>query len=138
MPLPKSLSDFAGPWQIRRQIRDTRGPDGTFAGLATLRPDADGLIYSEQGTLCLGPTQFQAERSYLWRAETEDTITLYFPDNRLFHSFRLIPNPTALHDCPPDTYQVSYEFTRWPHWTSTWRVTGPRKDYVMTSHYAPA
>ena len=41
----------------------------------------------------------------------------------------------AWHDCLPDFYEVSYNFTHWPEWRSIWRVRGPKKDYTMISDY---
>jgi hypothetical protein len=63
---------------------------------------------------------------------------VYFADGTFFHRFALSPQPEAAHFCAPDQYDVTYNFTDWPHWSSTWRVKGPRKDYTMQSRYIRA
>ncbi len=131
--LPK-LSDFAGMWQIDRQIQSDIAPHrGRFLGQVQFAMIPEGLQYHETGALCFegGPTM-QADRRYLWRA-ARGGIDIFFEDGRYFHS--ITGAQTAMHDCAPDTYEVAYEFAKWPVWQSTWRVTGPRKNYVMTSKF---
>ncbi len=112
------------------------GQTGRFTGTATLTADGPGLTYDETGTLTLGPNPpLQATRRYLWRTD-EPRIAVLFADGRPFHSFApAAPTPAADHWCDPDSYRVAYDFTRWPDWTATWDVTGPRKDYRMTTRY---
>ena len=77
----------------------------------------------------------QASRVYLWR-DTGAGLSVAFEDGRPFHSLA----PGRLEDrhwCDPDTYDVRYDFTRWPDWTQRWRVTGPRKDAVILSRFQP-
>ena len=52
---------------------------------------------------------------------------------RSIHDPLADPSPRTVHLCAPDRYEVAYDFTAWPHWSATWTVEGPRKDYVMTS-----
>ncbi len=130
------MPDFEGVWQVSRTIADARGPDGRFAGTATLLPNAEGLRYTETGQLTLGEASFTAERSYQWSVAGPNQIAIAFADGRPFHQFDLSRTPNALHDCPPDIYRVHYDFSPWPSWTCVWRVTGPRKDYEMTSTYS--
>jgi len=129
------LEDFTGCWQITRRIDDRRaGVTGQFAGVAEFVAGGDGLILTETGTLCYGAAApMQAERRYLWRAEGAG-IAVFFADGRPFHWFSMAA-PEAHHDCPPDVYDVAYDFGEWPRWQSRWAVTGPRKDYVMWSRY---
>jgi hypothetical protein len=75
----------------------------------------------------------EAERVYLWRASGAG-IEVLFDDGRPFH--RIDDSAEAAHWCDPDQYDVTYEFGRWPKWSSRWRVLGPRKDYVMVSNYS--
>ncbi len=132
------LTDFTGRWRLSRQITDARGPDATFTGTATFTPDAQGLHLHEAGELRLhGQGAFQAERIYIWQQAGAE-IAVFFADGRDFHRFD--PNRakvTADHWCDPDTYKVRYDFTDWPLWQAEWRVTGPRKDYVMRTQYRP-
>ena len=132
------LKDFEGRWRIARRITDALGKDATFAGTAVFSPAGADLILHEAGRLELsGQGGFQAERRYLWRAQGA-LIEVLFDDGRPFHRF----DPAgavaeAGHWCDPDTYDVRYDFGRWPRWSAEWRVTGPRKDYVMQSVYTP-
>lgn len=132
------LADFEGRWRLSRRIEDAKaGSTGIFEGVAVFAPDAHGLTYSEAGELRLpdGPG-LQATRHYLWRHD-DDCVLVQFDDGRDFHRINLgLEAATAFHDCPPDQYEVSYTFTRWPEWRATWRVYGPRKDYMMFTDYS--
>lgn len=130
------LQDFQGLWRLERQITDALGPDAVFTGTARFSPDDAGLMLHEAGRLELtGQGGFQAERRYLWRQD-DAKIAVLFADGRDFHRFDpTLPEPAADHWCDPDTYQVRYDFREWPLWRAEWRVTGPRKDYVMCSLY---
>ncbi|MGJ8622196.1 MAG: DUF6314 family protein [Yoonia sp.] len=133
------IADFQGEWSIKRQIVDhLAGQDGTLVGQAVLtQTDPDQLDYAEAGTLTLATgAQMTAVRRYLWTFG-RDCVAVCFDDGRPFHSF--VPDGHAAgtdHPCGADFYQVRYDFTRWPAWSAVWTVTGPRKDYVMTTHYA--
>lgn len=130
----RSLADFAGDWQMARSVDDRRGPPARFTGTARFRPDAQGLRVTEEGVMSVDNTQYSASRVFLWRAR-DDGIVVLFSDGRPFHQFRPAGLVAAAHWCDPDQYDVTYDFTRWPVWTSEWRVRGPRKDYVMRSTY---
>ncbi|SDD60833.1 hypothetical protein SAMN05421538_10239 [Paracoccus isoporae] len=127
---------FLGHWHLTREISG----GGRFDGVAVIAPDgAGGAVYDEEGVLSLpGQPPFQATRRYLWRQEG-DGIAVCFADGRFFHRFDpAMPAPQARHLCPPDLYDVTYDFTDWPRWSALWRVEGPRKSYVMRSDYVAA
>ena len=63
-------------------------------------------------------------------------IEVRFDDGRFFHRFAGAERPEAAHDCAPDVYRVPTTSRDWPRWRADWRVTGPRKDYVMRTHYS--
>lgn len=128
------LADFIGLWRLERRIHDHLGPTGHLTGTATFTPETKGLRLTEQGQLTLGESSFAAERHYLWHAD-HSAIEVSFDDGRFFHRFAPQGVPTATHWCDPDQYDVTYDFSRWPEWSSTWRVKGPRKDYEMHSNY---
>ncbi|MDY6858173.1 MAG: DUF6314 family protein [Pseudomonadota bacterium] len=130
------LAAFEGDWLLERQISDAlAGAAGRFDGQARFAPGADGLIYDEEGVLHLpGQPPMAATRRYLWRAEAAG-IAVFFDDGRPFHGFGSTGTEQATHHCGPDLYQVRYDFSDWPRWRTLWRVTGPRKDYVMRSTY---
>lgn len=131
-----TLNDFEGCWRLTRRIEDRRaGLTGSLEGEARWQADEAGLRLTESGLLSYGNgAPMRAERCYLWRAEAGGIAT-YFEDGRPFHWFS-VEQTDALHDCPPDTYRVRYDFADWPRWSAEWRVTGPRKDYLMQSHYS--
>ncbi|MGC9417532.1 MAG: DUF6314 family protein [Rhodovulum sp.] len=132
------LEHFRGHWGLSRVIEDARtGGTARLEGRAVFAPEGEGLRYTEEGVLRIeGHAPLTATRAYLWRPATGG-IELFFEDGRFFHAIGPGVHPQALHDCPPDRYEVAYDFAAWPRWSSRWRVTGPRKDYVMTSRYAP-
>lgn len=134
--MPRGLPDFEGTWRVTRTIDDRLGPPGRFEGVAHFTPNAEGLHYSETGQLTLGDgPSFSATRTYLWRADGS-LIEVLFPDHRPFHRFD--PNAGGAgerHYCDPDIYDVIYDFSEWPHWTTTWEVTGPRKGYSMCTRF---
>ncbi len=139
--LPKSglsLAEFQGKWTLSRVITDRRAnAEGVLSGAASFTPDEPGrMIYEESGTLSYArQPPMAATRRYIW-TETEEGIEVTFETGKSFHTImldRLMPD--AIHLCDPDLYNVSYDFTRWPKWSSTWSVVGPRKDYKMVSDY---
>lgn len=132
------LQDFAGRWAIARRIEDARASQtGRFRGEAVLRPDAQGLVYAEHGTLDLpGQAPMTATRQYLWR-QGQGGIDILFADGRFFHRIGPGARPETRHDCPPDIYDVTYDFTAWPVWRTVWQVAGPRKAYRMATAYSP-
>lgn len=132
------LGAFQGEWRVSREIDDARaGTRARFEGLAVLSPGEAGLIYEETGLLHLpGQAAMTATRRYLWRA-VEGGIDVHFDDGRFFHRIVAGERPEATHECPPDFYSVTYDFAAWPDWSVRWHVAGPRKEYVLTSSYAP-
>lgn len=130
------LSDFEGTWRLVRAIEDRRaGLSGRLEGEARFVPGQGGLVLTETGLLAYGGgAPMQAERRYLWREEAGG-IAVYFEDGRPFHWFSA-ERTEASHDCPPDLYAVQYDFGTWPLWSAVWEVSGPRKQYTMTSRYS--
>ncbi|WP_116082005.1 DUF6314 family protein [Tropicimonas sp. IMCC34011] len=129
------LAKFEGRWSLDRSIEDRRaGQTGQFEGDAVFGAAPDGLIYREAGLLKLGQgPAMRAERRYVWR-EAGGGIAVAFEDGRPFHRFS-DTSPEDVHLCGSDRYEVAYDFSGWPRWTATWTVSGPAKDYTMTSRY---
>lgn len=131
------LMGFAGRWRVQRLILDRHsGRTGRFQGLAEFTACDNGLDYREDGLMQFpGVPPMQATRRYLWR-ETDGLVGVWFEDGRFFHAFDPShPRPRAHHDCPPDVYDVTYDF-RDPHrWSSRWDVRGPRKDHAIETIY---
>jgi len=134
-----TLAGFEGRWVLRRHIDDRLGGQlGRFEGHADFCETHGGMSYREEGWLTLGSsTPLFASRDYRWREEG-GRIAVDYADGRPFHDF--VPaEGAAFHACDPDSYCVTYDFSGWPDaWQSDWAVTGPRKDYVMTTHYLRA
>lgn len=142
MAAPGSLWSFEGRWRLDRRIAHASGQgNATLSGETRFTRSGQTLVQEDSGTLVIDGAAgagMQARRRYLWRAEG-GWIAISFDDGRPFHAIPLgVTDPEATHLCSPDRYEVRYDFGRWPDWTAIWRVTGPRKDYVMTSQYAPA
>ncbi|MFD2175086.1 DUF6314 family protein [Rhodobacter lacus] len=142
--MTRAITDFEGLWQMERWIDDRfGGQPGHFIGTAELQRDAKSAPpgtwnWNESGYLTLGEeTPVLATRTYLWRP-VPPRIEVFFEDGRPFHAFALSGQATAAHWCDPDDYRVDYDFSRWPDWSATWRVSGPHKDYEMISRYKRA
>jgi hypothetical protein len=135
-----SLAALEGRWSLARRIVNADGSEAALEGRAVFRRAGLRLIQEEEGWLRLpgGGAPLRATRRYVWVAGT-GRLEVLFEDDRPFHSVPLgVERPETIHLCDPDRYAVAYDFTGWPAWRSVWRVEGPRKDYVMTSDYAPA
>lgn len=128
---PRRLADFDGRWILRRKIVQSDGSTGGFRGSAVWTRAGGHAEYAETGVLQLdhsGP--FTAERRYRWSTD----LDVFFEDGRFFH--RVPPlGGEARHWCDPDLYEVSYDFSCWPAFSTVWRVQGPKKSYTMTSRY---
>lgn len=132
--MTRVLADFKGVWVISREISQVGAPKTTFIGQGAWTANDGGLDYIECGTLQLvGQPPMQAERRYRWDRD----LNIYFEDGRYFHQVPATGGEAA-HWCDPDQYDVAYDFAQWPRWSCTWTVKGPRKDYVMHSHYIKA
>ena len=106
-------------------------------GQAVFADRSWGLHYEETGTLIMdGQPPMQASRRYRW-VFSDGRVDVFFEDGRPFHHFGSdLDGTTARHLCGDDDYRVNYDFAGWPLWSARWRVTGPRKDYLMTTEYA--
>lgn len=138
---PYSLRDWLqGDWQLTRETDDHINDQRyRFAGASQFLASQDGLIQHDKGMLSLENGQaFQAEQRYLWQFSAEQ-ILIKFTDNRLF--LTLSPPFTlcdSQHLCGQDDYVARFEFLSNTEWYVRFQVNGPRKNYVMTSHYARA
>lgn len=139
---PLELGWFAGVWQLDRVLSDAlSGNHGTFTGRATLTPDADGLAYRETGTLHWPTHTGPATRGYHYAASDTDPalLSVTFEDGRPFHTLDLRDGASAFsHDCGEDLYTGTFARISDDAWEQRWRVTGPRKDLLITSTYERA
>ena len=135
-----SLEALEGRWRLTRVIRNADGSEATLQGVTVFRREGEGLVQEEEGWLTppgrgrapAGDAAVsvggRARRGSRSGSRTGGRST------RFRWAWR---GPRPTHDCAPDVYRVAYDFADWPRWRAVWRVTGPRKDYVMTSDYAP-
>ncbi len=133
-----ALADLEGVWTLARVIEDARaGVTGRFEGQSVWQPDGAGLRQEETGLLHYGDgPPMQASRVYLWR-QAGTGLEVLFEDGRPFHNLHA-NGAEDRHLCPPDIYDVVYDFSAWPNWTQRWHVTGPRKDAIIFNQFSPA
>lgn len=131
-------TSFLGRWRIERDIEDSLAQSRAhFSGDAEITKGEGVWHYFERGALKLqNAPEMVSERRYIWKP-TAGGIDIYFSDNRFFHRLELTERAQAKHWCDPDQYDVAYDFSDWPRWSSRWTVKGPRKAYTMTSLYCP-
>ncbi len=136
LSLPHSLAQFEGRWRLERRIEDAERGEMWLEGEAVLARSGHRLVYTETGILTIsGQRPLTATQRYIWQ-DRAGWVAIRFADGRPFHGFPLrVARAEAVHLCDPDRYEVSYDFSAWPEWSSEWHVSGPRKDYVMRSRY---
>jgi hypothetical protein len=139
---PQSLAPiaslFAGRWSVVRRIRDLKTRElGRLRGTADFMPDHDGIRYGERGVLLLAHAQAEARRDYRFMIEGDRSFSVFFLDGRLFHRAEIDAGTAAVaHDCAPDTYRGRYRFPAPDRWSLSWRITGPRKDLVISTLFS--
>lgn len=132
---PASLWAFAGTWAMARTIEHAGGQIDRLVGSCRFTRSGPRLLQDEEGLLETAQGRFQASRRYVW-AEKSGWLEVYFQDMRPFHSIPLgVAHPETVHLCPPDRYQVVYDFSDWPDWRTVWTVEGPRKSYRMETAF---
>lgn len=129
-----------GSWSFSRVIEN----QATMQGIATFTPLGAGrLAYCEQGNLKLANgTEVQAEREYVF-GNSDGGFKVYFKEDppRLFHEIALFASDRgelsgrAGHLCGHDDYQSAYTFLPDGTFVVRHMVSGPRKDYTMTTTY---
>lgn len=121
-----------GAWTFARTIIDRHSAEtSTVAGRTTLTAVGDGTIrWAESGTLLRGDVEIPVSRTlFIVPRDAEWFVT--FEDGRDFHPWA--PGAEVVHPCAADTYVGRIESLSADEWTVQWQVTGPAKDYTMTS-----
>jgi hypothetical protein len=136
---------LAGDWDVVREIADHRaGQAGEFRGRASFRlvPDSPGcnvLDFAEQGELRFGGHRGPASRSLRYHGRDDGGADVRFADGRAFFRLDLrFESCRAVHACRADRYTVTVTWLSPDCFTEIWRVTGPDKDYDMTTVYTRA
>ncbi len=128
-----------GEWTVAREIRDYRaGQSGSFHGQARFVPEPGGragiLRYSEHGELRFAGHRGPASRSLCYCERPDGSADVRFADGRAFYLLDLRAGQCqAEHLCGADRYLVSLRVLGSDSFAETWRVTGPAKDYEMTT-----
>jgi hypothetical protein len=146
---------LAGDWDVVREIADHRtGQAGSFRGQASFRPAAAGhasaagqqgsldgrvLDFTEHGELRLGSHRGPASRSLRYYGRSDGSADVRFSDGREFYRLDLsYGSSKAAHPCRADRYVVTVTRLSADAFSEVWRVTGPAKDYDMTTVYTRA
>jgi len=136
---------LVGDWDVVREIADHRGGRaGEFRGRASFRrvPDRSAcavLDLAEEGELRFGRHRGPASRSLRYQGRADGSADVRFADGRAFFRLDLsFGNCRAVHLCRADRYAVTVTWLSSDCFTEIWRVTGPDKDYDMTTVYTRA
>jgi hypothetical protein len=136
---------LAGDWDVVREIADHRsGQAGQFRGRASFRSAADRrgcgvLDLAEQGELRFGGHRGPASRSLRYVGRADGAADVRFADGRAFFRLDLRTGSCrAVHHCRADRYAVTVTWLSPDCFTEIWRVTGPEKDYDMTTVFTRA
>ncbi|THJ66496.1 hypothetical protein E8P82_08535 [Arthrobacter echini] len=129
-----ALSFLVGAWATERRLLDrASGLSGTFSGLTTFTPDADGLAWVEEGTVSWPHFRGPAWRSY-WISAVGGTTIVHFPDDRVLCRLDLRTGRARdVHACFPDTYRVDFAIHTADSVEYSWDVTGPAKDQLLST-----
>ena len=144
-----TLDYLAGDWDVVREIADHRsGVAGSFRGRASfrLRPESEAadpggqgcrmLELAEQGQLRFGAHYGPAGRSLLYHGCSDGSADVRFADGREFYHLDLRTGACrAVHLCRADRYAVTVTWLTADSFTEVWQVTGPAKNYDLTSVY---
>lgn len=135
------LAYLRGTWAFERKVFDAlTNSEATAQGVARFSDELmnakPGLRYREDGELKLGDITLETEREYIYGFPDEAVAEVRFPDGRLFHLLELTNGIVRVeHKCGDDDYQGLFRALTEIAWLSVWRVTGPRKSQVITTHY---
>ena len=146
---------LAGDWDVVREIADhRRGQAGEFRGRASFRPVPDRpvpdrrvpdrpggcvLDFAEDGELRFGGHRGPASRTLRYHGLADGGASVRFADGRAFFRLDLrFGSCRAVHACRADRYAVTVTWLSPDCFTEIWRVTGPDKDYDMTTVYTRA
>lgn len=120
-----------GRWRLSRVVDDRReGCRSTISGWLDLSAvAADRIRWEESGRWHRPQAEVEVRRA-LWLVHQDRGWWVLFEDGRDFHPWE--PDSPVVHDCRPDTYGGLVSGTP-ERWTVRWDVTGPEKDYSMTT-----
>lgn len=121
-----------GSWALDRTIDDRHGAESSSVrGSTVLSQEEDGRVrWDEAGTLTRGDLEVPVTRTLFVEPRDGDWFVT-FEDGRDFHPWT--PGTEVVHPCAADTYVGRMLLIDADTWTIEWNVSGPAKDYTMTS-----
>lgn len=135
---------LAGPWLFERTVFDAKtDAKHTARGQAAFIDEPvngePGLRYRELGELELNGERLETQREYIYGFPAHGVAEVRFDDGRFFHVLDLSKGIVRVeHKCGDDTYQGLFRVLTEQAFLSVWRVDGPRKTQVITTHYLRA
>lgn len=133
MPItPPAPTALLGAWTFTRVIDDhLAGDEKRVVGRCEIAEADRGRIrWSEEGTLYSSGMELPVSRtSYI--EPRGDGWFVTFEDGRDFHPWS--PGEAVVHPCGADLYAGQIDVPGPDGFTVRWRVTGPSKDYTMTT-----
>ncbi len=146
----KTFGLMAGRWNLYRTITSPKFQPMTGAGKAIFenyqKDSSPSLLYKEELTLHLPSESIHASKEYIFRL-IDNEISVFFNENpeRFFYTLkfddqttkdeRLFQQAGGEHLCGNDNYRASYSFFNDNSFELTYQVSGPKKDYTMTTKY---
>jgi hypothetical protein len=121
-----------GTWTLSRVIDDRLvGAQSRVEGQLVLTEVSPGRVrWAESGTWHQPAGDVDVRRD-LWLERADgDGWWVRFEDGTDFHPWS--PGEPVTHPCSPDTYVGLVDGVE-DRWVVRWDVTGPRKDYTMTT-----
>lgn len=121
-----------GTWEFHRVIDDHRSAErSTVDGRAKLSTEEQRIRWSETGTLSWRGQEIPVSR-VLYLERRDDGWFVTFEDGRDFHPWA--PGESVEHLCGADVYRGQIaDRAQAGRWSIAWSVTGPTKDYRMTT-----
>lgn len=137
VPVAELRAFLRGAWSLERELADRAATRrGRARGRAVFAPDGAALRYREEGILTLGDYRGAFFRDGLYRFPTPARAEVAFADGRPFHDLDLTHGAwRACHRCGDDRYEGRFAVLHADAWQAVWRVTGPRKDWVLSSRF---
>ena len=134
----KIFESFVGNWEINRIL----GHQGSATGLASFMFTKDNTLkYHEILRISLKntPDTFSGYKTYIYEYKNEHIIKKFYENPlRLFYQLTFSKDYTKAsgsHLCKADQYDAAYLFKDKNHFMLSYQVTGPHKNYVITSHF---
>lgn len=130
---------LVGRWDFSRTIDDRlTGTQSTVVGHTDLVAEsAERVRWHEEGILYTDDRELEVFRN-LYVVLQDGSWNVTFEDGRYFHPW--VPGENVEHPCGADMYvgrisavESGSDARAVARWTVQWKVSGPRKDYTMTT-----